>query len=188
MTELRTIREGGNIQRFHTRKMIQRQDVAQHSFNAALIAESIAKDSNEADTHRVVMHMLLHDIPELGIGDTPGHIKAHCPQLKAELDDVEVEWAEDHFSERHLEFMYGINPTEAIICKFADLAECALMGIEEMEMGNKGMAVVVDSCIEGMMSVHKTASTPGSDAPTVFNISKLLSEIIDKFDELGGGQ
>lgn len=185
MTELRIIRDGGNISRFHTRKMIQRQDVAQHSFNAAFIAESISHKTEGADDHKVVMHMLLHDIPELWIGDTPGHIKAQNPGLKANLDEVERRAAYQNFAYRHLMVMYHLNEREELICKFADLAECAFKAIEEMEMGNTDAKAIVDSCIDGMVSALEGA-VDTKDPGMSFEMATLVRNVIDANEKFKG--
>lgn len=183
MTKLRDIRDGGNIRRFHTRKMVRDQDVAQHSFNAALIAERISHQTENSDDHRVVMHMLLHDIPELWIGDTPGHIKAGNPELKEALNKAEKDSAYKNFSYRHLMAMYHLNDHEGAICRFSDLCECAFRAIEDIEMGNKSSKEVVDSCTTGMTSVLEEVSDI-RDPCIAFEMASLLKEVVDNLNEL----
>lgn len=148
MKWLRTVRQGGNVVRFHTRKMVMQQDVAQHSFNAAFIAEEIASRVEEIDAHMVMMHMLLHDIPEQEIGDTPGHIKAGNPELKAALDDAEDDWWVDNVPVRFNKYRNGLTEDEELVCKFADVLECCYTSIEEILRGNGAVMIpVVVNCM-----------------------------------------
>lgn len=138
MDLLRITRNGGDVERFHSSNMVKSQDVAQHSYNAAFIAEYLAEAAGiMADNHKVVMHMLIHDIPEQAIGDTPGWAKVGSSKLKEALDEVEYEWCQENLCQRHHRFMYDLNWTEQAICKFSDLAECAHKLVQEVKMGNR---------------------------------------------------
>lgn len=147
------IRKGGNIIRFHCSKMNTPQDVAQHSFNAALMAEELAHHIDGVDPHTVVMHMLLHDIPEQHIGDSPGFAKSKYPKLKKALDDIEEKWVEDTFIQRHQDAFLKLNSAEARLCRFVDLIECALKGLEEHAYGGKDGAAIFYNCFNSAKKV-----------------------------------
>lgn len=155
MDWIRNIRKGGDIQRYHTTPMVKAQDVAQHSFNAALMAEwlAVSVNSNRStlaskslDVHKVVMHMLLHDIPEQAIGDVPGWVKWSSPDIKKALDEEEFDWCAKNMSQQRAWYMYGLTSEEALLVKFIDLAECCYKIAQDVRMGNSDRKDDVLTC------------------------------------------
>jgi 5'-deoxynucleotidase YfbR-like HD superfamily hydrolase len=140
MLDFDIIRDGGNVQRFHTTPTVKSQDVAQHSFNCALIIDSILTDFKPSisvsERHAAVMYMLLHDLPEQGIGDVPGPAKTG--ELGQALGVVEASWVTKNMDAYYADMFYkcGISADVAFLCKFVDNLECLLKCQEEVEMGN----------------------------------------------------
>ena len=140
MLDFDIIRDGGNVQRFHTNPMIKTQDVAQHSFNCALIMDSILTQFKPSisvsERHAAVMYMLLHDLPEQGIGDVPGPVKTG--ELGQALGVVEATWVTKNMDAYYASMFYkcGISADVAFLCKFVDNLECLLKCQEKVEMGN----------------------------------------------------
>lgn len=156
MDWLRNVRKGGDIQRYHTTPMVKTQDVAQHSFNAALMAEWLVTsiksklshvDLIDIDTHKIVMHMLIHDVPEVAIGDVPGWVKANSPDIKNALDAEEVRWCHQHMPERHFNYMFNLTDEEVRVAKFIDLAECCYKLIQDVKLGNSVRKDDVIKCL-----------------------------------------
>jgi len=139
----KTIRDGGNVQRYHTKNLLKPQDVAQHSFNCALLADYFGTiiGLDTIERHEVVMHMLLHDIPELGIGDTPYYVKQGFPEIDVALHEAEIDWCEDHMSRTNRDYMTmnGFCLEQKALCKFIDRYEALGKVTEEINMGNTSL-------------------------------------------------
>src|SRR5690554_6050531 len=135
-----TVRDGGNVQRYHTKNLIKLQDVAQHSFNCALIVDHFGEliDLNEQERYEVLLYMLLHDIPEQAIGDTPYCIKTKSQGISDELDKEEEQWCIDNMPSRYYYIMYAdkLSEKQRVLCKFVDSYEALMKVNEEIRMGN----------------------------------------------------
>lgn len=181
---INAIRNGGNVERFHTTKMICRQNVAQHSFNAALLGHHIAcvylngLPSANVDPNTISLHMLLHDISEQATGDVPSYTKKHYPSLKAILDNAEQAWAKNNLS---ADMAYGYDKDnltieERIICKFVDQYECAMTCLEEIAMGNSGFTEIYGRCVTGALFTMEMAN----NIPSLYGVlSDMMGELPD---------
>jgi len=139
-----TVRDGGNVQRYHTKNLIKPQDVAQHSFNCALIVDHFGEliGLNEFERYETVMHMLLHDVPEQAIGDTPYYTKVQHNNIKAGLDAAELEWCRGHLPKRYFDLttMANFSEKQKVLCKFVDSYEAMCKVDEEVAaMGNNSL-------------------------------------------------
>lgn len=142
INKLVTMRQGLNVERMHTIRHIQPYNNGFHSANAALIVIELAK-LNNMTSPRMVEYMLLHDIAEFGIGDTPANAKRKNPDLKIAVDRAEVKWLKEN--QIHLPEMTGF---EFRICKAADLYELGMFCIDEINMGNVTVNIVLDNVIK----------------------------------------
>lgn len=150
MLNSKMIRDGGNVVRFHTANMVKSQDVAQHSFNCALlvdmIASSIAFDVsiNGSERHEMVIYMLLHDIPEQHIGDIPGPSKNG--EYECAIAKEEHKWVEKSFEPRYKDVFNQIHMSylQSFLCKFVDNLECLYKCQEECALGNSKFCSKVD--------------------------------------------
>lgn len=180
---------GGEVKRFHTRHLNKPQDVAQHSFNAALIANEIASmlDDSEIRPYEVMLHMLVHDLPEQYVGDAPGHVKGGHPELKKVMDKIEEKWMREHLPHQHYRAMYDLNEKESILCSFVDNMECAFHVMIDAGRGNAiETRVVFEHCISSMkkkankaddlgarelcLALYKITSTLKEHGETVYDI------------------
>lgn len=144
------LRKGGNVERFHTDRMLFRQNVAQHSFNAALLAYHIAdyyseRSNNEVNPDELLRYMLIHDIAEQAVGDTPSFTKRKSKDLHRILYCLETEWMSKNLSDTPFFDLVAPNLTETdrIIAKFSDAFECACTCNEEIAMGNSNFKVIL---------------------------------------------
>lgn len=82
--------------------------------------------------------MLLHDVPEIHTGDTPGDVKADHVGLSNALDELE---------RMFLDAMgipdIALDPLEEKVLKVCDRADLLLYALDEYEMGNLHMEQVV---------------------------------------------
>lgn len=145
MLDAKMIRTGGNVIRFHTSNIIKSQDVAQHSYNCAMLIDMIASTDafddfiSPLERYELVMYMLLHDVPEQHIGDIPGPSKKGNYGLA--IDFEEGNWVIENFEERYRNIFIQehMNSTQTLLCKFVDNLECLYKCREERSLGNLSM-------------------------------------------------
>lgn len=167
------LRDGGNVQRFHTTNLIKSQDVAQHSFSCALLAEHLAHYIDDVDPAKVMLHMLVHDIPETAIGDMPWKVKRDNKELYAELNKAERKWSFNNLPTHIYDNLYyeGFTENEKALCKFVDQFEALLKAKEEIEMGNRTLEFVLEAMFRECYSI--ILKNPDFDA---------LYEVMSKVD------
>lgn len=127
------IRQGSEVERFHTKRMIQRNDVGHHSFHVAWLAWLMAMAYAETDVRpsTVVMAALAHDLAEHITGDMPGDFKRELG-LREQFGEYERE----RFSAVGLEFESILGAREKRVLKLADMMEGALFCVSEASLGN----------------------------------------------------
>jgi 5'-deoxynucleotidase YfbR-like HD superfamily hydrolase len=124
--------EAGVTKRFHTKRTIHTQNVAEHSWGVAMILLEICKPS------AMMLHSALtHDLAESVTGDTPATAKWASRELRESLEKLE-----DSFN-RRLGIDYGLLPDEAECIKWADMLELIMYCQAEVDMGNLKMEGVV---------------------------------------------
>lgn len=135
---LRLMRIAARIPRVHTRPPIHKQTVGEHTFGVLAILREVCQPS-------VALYeaALYHDAPEAVTGDVPAPAKWDSPALTEALNDVE----DDIIDRWRLPNSRNLNPQEERLLKFADLMELALFSIEEVNMGNRGMAKVAENAL-----------------------------------------
>ena len=130
-------REAGYIRRFHTKRLICSQNIAEHCFGVANLCYALC--APEKPSGELIEAALFHDMAELETGDIPAPVKWTNPDLKNILEDMEAEFNE----------YWGINwklsPYEQLTLKWADMLELLLKSIEEYIMGNKEAHLLIDS-------------------------------------------
>jgi 5'-deoxynucleotidase YfbR-like HD superfamily hydrolase len=77
----------GRVRRWHTADFLPPQDVAQHSWNAAILL-ILAKPSVTVEE---LKEILLHDVHELDFGDIPSPAKAQWPAIR----EAEAQFQQD---------------------------------------------------------------------------------------------
>ena len=145
-----------SIVRYNTRKMIVKQNVAEHSGNATLIAMIFSDYFNSIgianDTEKVMRMAITHDNDEVVSGDLPYTAK----YLYGEKSD-KLRKAVNELSEDTIEYLYGKLPSkgmrkayvgmyheyearkaiESKIVKLADCADVIIYANAEIALGNK---------------------------------------------------
>lgn len=141
INRLHILRKGMKVERMHTIPHITPYNNGFHSCNAALIAHELCR-LNNISSASTVRYMLLHDVSEAYVGDTPAYVKRDYPDVKTALDAAEKDW-----EEKHIPDMPDLHPMEQAIAKVSDLAELAMYCLEELELGNKNVYPVILNCI-----------------------------------------
>ena len=142
-----TVRNAGDVVRYHTRKVIHRQDVANHTWNVMRIyTERYGMPRAE-----VYKYMLYHDVAEVITGDIPFQIKRNMPEFK----EASVE------AELHALYQLGIGPMEITpdeirkvkICDLIEMHEYAIM---EINYGNTLAIDIVDNIETALKQMGET--------------------------------
>lgn len=120
--------------------VIQPESIAERCFRAALIGYFLA-DKKGLDSNKVVLMLLMHDLPEARIGDMHKVAQRYIDLEKAErrvLAEQSKELGEfgKEYSALMKELIACKSP-EAILARDADLLECAIQAREYRELGYK---------------------------------------------------
>lgn len=143
---LRTLYDAGAVQRYHTKRLLQPQSVAAHTWGVALVLLWLY--APEPVPSAVMSAALTHDVPEVFTGDTPAPVKWRIPAL-AELLNA---------AEREFEHAHGIAPAtlraeDVAMLKTADMAELVMFCCTEADMGNRSM---LDTALTGVTYLDQT--------------------------------
>jgi len=149
INQLHIWRKGLKVERMHTITHVTPYNNGFHSCNAALIAHELCQ-LNGIDSASVVRYMLLHDIAEAYVGDTPADVKRDFPAIKLALQE-----AEGHWEERNIPNIPDLAITEKIIAKIADTAELGMYCLEELHLGNKNAMPVLLKVIQFLQEYPK---------------------------------
>lgn len=136
INRLTFIRQGSEVERFHTKRMIQRNDVGHHSFHVAWLAYIMAI-ADGIPPERVVMAALAHDLAEHITGDVPGNFKRYMG-----LGDQFNAYENTLFADVGFSFNEQLTEDEARIVNMADMMEGAFFAISEASLGNRRIGVV----------------------------------------------
>jgi 5'-deoxynucleotidase YfbR-like HD superfamily hydrolase len=124
LTKLANTLNAGRVRRWHTKPTLS-QNVAEHSFGAAVIAiYLLLENDNPADFNLgVIIGALLHDAPELFTGDIPAPVRDKLESLSA-FAEIEEQARNKVFT------MHALSQTQANIIFYADKLEAALFAIK----------------------------------------------------------
>lgn len=141
---LETLLNGGEVSRYHQWPMIRRQDVAQHTFNMLVIADTvypIPETSNKAIAEDLAKGYILrrailyHDVSEgrRGLSDVSAWCKWNHPDLTREYDvaEVSVNYA------MGLPFLNDLSPAVQRRLKVCDTLELIWTLLSERRLGNR---------------------------------------------------
>lgn len=130
LVEATLYRDGGAVKRYHVKRTIRTQTVAEHTFGMLMLVKQVvgyqAKEFDMQVVYEAIMH---HDLPELMTGDMPAPIKRAHPELGPLMDSIEQELAPLYRD-------FELSPLETALCKWADRMELVLWCLEEYRMGN----------------------------------------------------
>lgn len=141
LVEAKLYRDAGAVTRYHAKRTLRRQTVAEHTFGMLMLLKQVMNPTWPSHglwrIYEAVMH---HDLPELITGDMPAPIKRAHPELGPLMEEIE--------SDLHPLYRdYGLSGEEATLVKWADRMELVLWCLEEYRMGNTYMA---DTIRKGM--------------------------------------
>lgn len=135
----KTLYSAGTVRRYHTHLVLKDQDLAAHSWGVAMIIREIMPGNL-----LLIEAALTHDLGESITGDIPYTGKKKYPKLR----EASLE------AEREFEMVNGtlaqLTPIETRCLAWADMLECYLFAIREVEMGNNTMRAVADTAREAL--------------------------------------
>lgn len=140
--KLHVYRKGLKVERMHTVQHIMPYNNGFHSCNAALVAHELCL-LNGLNSASTILYMLLHDVAEGYVGDSPANVKRDYPDIKRALDMAEYEW-----EQKHIPDMPDLHSLEKKIAKIADLSELGMYCIEELWLGNKNVTEILVRVVE----------------------------------------
>lgn len=126
-----TLRNGGNVRRYHTHRVICEDTVASHSWGVATIVDQLYAGRAPAHMLRAALY---HDVAEHTFGDIPS-------PAKRAMDRDSLNRAEHMFlKERKLDV--EVTPFETWILKIADIIDGLCFCYEETSRGNHTLMLV----------------------------------------------
>lgn len=135
---------GVSVKRFHTWSSIKEQNLAAHSWGVAMILLHIGGE--EAEDVNLIRAALVHDLHEVEAGDIPYPYKRNDLRVAEAYKDQE-----EDFNNRY-GIEYQLTTKQVTLLKWADMFECLLHAVREVDMGNKLMVPVVQKasgvCLE----------------------------------------
>lgn len=133
----------GEIIRYNNRTKIKHENVAEHSFYVIFTAMQICKQYNlsEKTTAKVLELAMIHDVPEMMLGDIPFETKENNPVLTEILNVAEYEAMKDTFpslADLYKEFLnHETSETlPYLVVKLADTAGVLQYSNRELDLGN----------------------------------------------------
>lgn len=139
ITRVKLWRAAARVARFHTVPTIRGQSVGEHTFGLLAILTEICTPSA-----LLLKAALAHDAPECITGDVPAPAK----WLHVELEDA-LRLVEGRLK-REYDLIFGLDPRETRLLKFADMLELSIYSLEEVDMGNRHMAVMAYNAINAI--------------------------------------
>ena len=161
---LAVARLAGEVVRYHTWPMHHRQTVGEHTWQVMRIYWQIWGPLPPSLT----TYFIWHDAGELATGDIPFPVKAHNPNLKAEMDKLE-EVSVLHMGGATVTLDL-LSKVRAKACDLLDMHEC---GRVEMSMGNRFAQPIV----EDTFSAIEKLPLSREDANAVFKYLSLMEPI-----------
>jgi 5'-deoxynucleotidase YfbR-like HD superfamily hydrolase len=133
MSQVKFIRRGLQVNRFHTRATIKDNTVGHHTAGVALFCILL----EEEPSIHLLKAALFHDLAEHEFGDVPSPTKNYL-NVKEAFDKLE----EDLLKQVGLDV--GLTPEETRTLKIADCLDGMCFCLEEAELGNRQLLDVAD--------------------------------------------
>jgi 5'-deoxynucleotidase YfbR-like HD superfamily hydrolase len=148
---VKTIRDGNAVTRWHTRKMLTRDSVGEHTANVLSIVFALCPDRRPSMA--LIGATLLHDIAEQWTGDIPATAKWDSPELKEAADNLEKRKLGENWLEQP-----QLTDEEALILKWADMLELCYRCLDEINLGNRNAYEIFDRGVDYLRNLPELQS------------------------------
>jgi 5'-deoxynucleotidase YfbR-like HD superfamily hydrolase len=160
LERLKILRAGGGVIRYHTWPTLRQQRVSEHTFGVMQILAEITPPAQLS--RNLLLAAMNHDVSELLTGDIPSPAKTFYPDLRAAANAATTDFEES------LGIRLSLTKKEAALLKWADMYECLIWSLEEMQMGNRRVQVIVRNAIDYL----DVMPTPNQIAADLLNDTK----------------
>lgn len=133
----------GEIVRYNNRPKIKTENVAEHTFYVASTVLKLCTifNLNESIKNKALEFAIVHDIPEILIGDVPYDTKVNNPLLREEIEKAEIKSLSDHMPEyldSYSKFIEEekLETTAYLVTKLADTISVLQYSNRELDLGN----------------------------------------------------
>lgn len=162
----------GEIVRYNNRPKIKTENVAEHTFYVASTVLKLCTifNLNESIKNKALEFAIVHDIPEILIGDVPYDTKVNNPLLREEIEKAEIKSLSDHMPEyldSYSKFIEEekIETTAYLVTKLADTISVLQYSNRELDLGNN---------TEQMRNINSDSKE---------RIQKLINKLRDSIEE-----
>ena len=139
---IRSLRESGNVLRYHTQQTIKQNSIAAHSWGVAALILIL----NPRASKELIAAALFHDAGELISGDTPYTSKLLDSQLSKSLKTIETNF----LNEQNINFEGSLTLDEHLWLKACDMLDLVFFCLDEIEMGNDKIYPVLQNGISAL--------------------------------------
>lgn len=154
LEHIQELRNGGSVRRWHTKRTIRDQTVAEHTCGVLMLVTELFPMAS-AHLYRAV---LMHDMAEVFTGDIPAPAKWASPELDLALQKLETD-----FHQRTKTQVF-LDDSEVHILKWCDMMELVLWCREEMMMGNTMMGKTWEAGMNHLLKL----GPPNEDARKLY--------------------
>jgi 5'-deoxynucleotidase YfbR-like HD superfamily hydrolase len=138
---IKTMRYGNQVTRWHTRPMIRRETVGEHTANVLAIVFALC--GGDTPSPELIGATLMHDIAEQWTGDVPATAKWEMPVLKENLDDLEDKMMRQNWLKSP-----KLTDEEKLTLKWADMLDLCYTCLVELDMGNRTISEVFERGVD----------------------------------------
>lgn len=154
-----TSRQAGVINRFHSKRLLFPQTIAEHCYHVATLAMELSQNVEEINRERILLYSINHDSAEVFTSDVSGACKAAYPELKKTLDEIEKTWIKENCPQYIQDSFIYLNQKEKLIVKIADLTDGLYTSLVEMRMGNETLKPAIEQIWNALVEKWVQAST-----------------------------
>lgn len=149
LVELLFLRDAAAVRRFHTKRTIQTDTLARHSFGVMQLIHFVWPECRK----ELVLAGMFHDLPEYVTGDIPAPVKRESPQMAVLLEELE-KGAGPLYQDFHL------TPAEETVLRWCDMVELALWCTEEVTLGNRYCIPPIKNVMRWCADLHQSPQYP----------------------------
>jgi 5'-deoxynucleotidase YfbR-like HD superfamily hydrolase len=146
--KLRLFRAAASVIRVHTRRMIYRQSVGEHTFGVIALITLVKPEA----TVELLRAALVHDVPEAITGDVPS------PTKNTALREAMMQLEYSINRRYSLEEVLSVHDERVL--RYCDVMELAMFSCEEADMGNSYAALMMRRCLDAIEAHGLATVTP----------------------------